>query len=106
MKGLNQKIFLTFLVLSFLSGPSSLQAADFQRACVKAGVASDGFTGKVVGVSDGDIISVMRGGRAVKVRLHGIASMGEVATLWDESEAIHIRFGIWQGGHGLRQGYG
>jgi endonuclease YncB( thermonuclease family) len=35
-------------------------------------LAADTFTGKVVGVSDGDIISVMRGGRAVKVRLHGI----------------------------------
>jgi len=30
------------------------------------------FTGKVVGVTDGDTISVMRSGRAVKVRLHGI----------------------------------
>jgi len=30
------------------------------------------FTGKVVGVSDGDTISVMREGRAVKVRLYGI----------------------------------
>ncbi|NIM99383.1 MAG: SNase-like nuclease, partial [candidate division Zixibacteria bacterium] len=28
--------------------------------------------GKVVGISDGDTISAMRGGRAVKVRLHGI----------------------------------
>lgn len=35
-------------------------------------LATDTFTGKVVGVSDGDTISVMRGGRAVKVRLHGI----------------------------------
>ena len=34
--------------------------------------ANDTFTGKVVGVSDGDTISVMRKGRAVKVRLHGI----------------------------------
>jgi endonuclease YncB( thermonuclease family) len=30
------------------------------------------FTGKVVGVSDGDTIKVMREGRAVKIRLHGI----------------------------------
>ncbi|MEJ5250763.1 MAG: thermonuclease family protein [Chthonomonadetes bacterium] len=30
------------------------------------------FTGKVVGVSDGDTIEVMRAGRAVRVRLHGI----------------------------------
>jgi endonuclease YncB( thermonuclease family) len=39
-------------------------------------LAADTFTGKVVGVSDGDIISVMRGGRAVKVRLHGIDCPG------------------------------
>jgi micrococcal nuclease len=30
------------------------------------------FTGKVVGISDGDTISVLREGKAVKVRLHGI----------------------------------
>jgi micrococcal nuclease len=30
------------------------------------------FTGKVVGISDGDTLSVMRAGKAVKVRLYGI----------------------------------
>ena len=35
-------------------------------------IANDTFTGKVVGVSDGDTIKVMRAGRAVKVRFHGI----------------------------------
>jgi micrococcal nuclease len=30
------------------------------------------FTGRVVGISDGDTISVLRGGKAVKVRLHGV----------------------------------
>ena len=30
------------------------------------------FTGPVVGISDGDTISVVRGGRAVKVRLYGV----------------------------------
>jgi len=72
MRGPNHKIFLTFLVLSFLFAPSSIQAADSQTAWVKTVVAIDTFTGKVVGVSDGDTISVMRAGRAVKVRLHGI----------------------------------
>lgn len=39
-----------------------------------AGLASEraSFQGKVVGVTDGDTIEVMRGGAAVKVRLHGI----------------------------------
>jgi endonuclease YncB( thermonuclease family) len=72
MRGPNQKIFLTFFILSSLFAPSSLQAADFQTAWVKTVVAGDTFTGKVVGVSDGDTISVMRGGKAVKVRLYGI----------------------------------
>jgi micrococcal nuclease len=30
------------------------------------------FTGRVVGISDGDTISVMRGTRAEKIRLNGI----------------------------------
>src|SRR5215475_7442225 len=33
---------------------------------------ADQFTGKVVGISDGDTISVLREGKAVKVRLYGI----------------------------------
>jgi len=32
----------------------------------------ESFTGRVVGISDGDTISVMHNGRAEKVRLHGI----------------------------------
>src|SRR2546428_6183225 len=35
-------------------------------------LASIHFTGKVVGVSDGDTISVMHNGRAEKIRLNGI----------------------------------
>jgi endonuclease YncB( thermonuclease family) len=30
------------------------------------------FSGKVVGVTDGDTLRVLRGGREVKIRLHGI----------------------------------
>ncbi len=54
-----QKTFLPFFVFLLLSIPLF-------------SLATDTFTGKVVGVADGDIISVMRQGRAVKVRLHGI----------------------------------
>jgi len=78
MRSPNQKIFLSFLVLSFLFAPSSLQAANFQAAWVKTVVTSDIFAGKLVGVSDGYTIWVIRKGRTVKVRLHGIASMGKV----------------------------
>jgi endonuclease YncB( thermonuclease family) len=35
-------------------------------------VYADQFTGKVVGILDGDTISVLRAGKAVKVRLHGV----------------------------------
>ncbi len=41
-------------------------------AAPSIGYASETFTGKCVGVADGDTISVMRDGRAVKVRLEGI----------------------------------
>lgn len=34
--------------------------------------AADGFTGKVVGITDGDTLTVMHDGRAQAVRLHGI----------------------------------
>jgi endonuclease YncB( thermonuclease family) len=34
--------------------------------------AAEPFTGKVVGISDGDTLSVLREGKAVKVRLHGV----------------------------------
>ena len=33
---------------------------------------ADQFTGKVVGIADGDTINVLREGKAVKVRLHGV----------------------------------
>src|SRR5207247_5883541 len=35
-------------------------------------VHAEQFTGKVVGISDGDTISVLREGKAVKVRLYGV----------------------------------
>jgi endonuclease YncB( thermonuclease family) len=36
------------------------------------GAAADQFTGKVVGSADGDTVNVLRKGKAVKVRLHGV----------------------------------
>jgi micrococcal nuclease len=35
-------------------------------------VHAEQFTGKVIGISDGDTISVLRDGKAVKVRLYGV----------------------------------
>ncbi|MFX0202385.1 MAG: thermonuclease family protein [Candidatus Hodarchaeota archaeon] len=56
-----QRIFLFLLGLFLLFPPLFSQANDPQS-----------FTGKVVGISDVDTIKVMREGRAIKVRLHGI----------------------------------
>src|SRR5262245_60293189 len=36
------------------------------------GAFAEQFTGKVVGISDGDTVSVLREGKVVKVRLHGV----------------------------------
>lgn len=58
MRWTEQKTLLPLLAILFLSIPISSQA--------------DTFTGKVMGVADGDTISVMRKRRAMKVRLHGI----------------------------------
>ena len=63
MRWPGQKILILLFFLLLLSIPISSQGADSRTAT---------FMGKVVGVADGDTISVMRGGRAVKVRLYGI----------------------------------
>lgn len=66
------KIVLPFLFLSFFFNPLISQLVGHKTALVKRVGANDSFTGKVVGVSDGDTIKVMCEGRAVKVRLHGV----------------------------------
>jgi endonuclease YncB( thermonuclease family) len=40
--------------------------------CLPLASAAEQFTGKVVGIADGDTINVLREGKAVKVRLHGV----------------------------------
>ncbi len=72
MRLLNQKTSLLLFVLLLTWIPPFSRAADFKGAWANVAFASETFTGKVVGVSDGDTISVMREGKAVKVRLHGI----------------------------------
>jgi micrococcal nuclease len=54
--------------------PHQLRSIATLIVCAAAvtGIAAETFTGKCVGVTDGDTISVMRNGRAVKVRLEGI----------------------------------
>ncbi len=66
---------LLFIPLS-ISAPLCSQAADAQSAWVQRVVDEDTFIGKGVGVSGGDTICVIRGGRPVKVRLHGIDCPG------------------------------
>lgn len=72
MRWPNHKILPLLFILLSISVPLCSQAADSQSVWVKRVVDEDTFIGKVVGVSGGDTISVMRGGRAVKVHLHGI----------------------------------
>jgi micrococcal nuclease len=63
MRWAKLKIFPTLFVLLFLSVPLFFEVANSQTGT---------FTGKVVGISEGDTISVMREGRIVQVRLYGI----------------------------------
>jgi micrococcal nuclease len=53
---------------------ASLHAAIVVLWCLLAplGASAEQFTGKVVGISDGDTLSVLHEGKAVKVRLHGV----------------------------------
>jgi len=55
------------------------------------------WTGKVVGVSDGDTITVMHDGKGEKIRLYGVDTP-EKSRLRPESQAVHIRYGVRQNG--------
>ncbi len=46
------------------------------------------FTGRVVGVSDGDTITVMLNGQGERIRLHGIDCP-------EKRQAIHFTIGPW-----------
>ena len=66
----------------------SLYAAVVVLWCMLApwGASADQFTGKVVGISDGDTLSVLPEGKAVKVRLHGDAAgmLTYTADVWSQ----------------------
>lgn len=59
MRWPNQKIFLPFPVRSFLFALSFLRAHNFLTTWVKTALTSNIFTGRVIGIADGDTISVM-----------------------------------------------
>ena len=61
-----QRIFLLLFVFLLLSLPLFSQTNDSQTTWVKRAVDDNTFTGKVVGISDGDTIKVMREARAAK----------------------------------------
>lgn len=69
-----------FLVLALLLLPTLARA--------------DTFTGRIVGINDGDTLSVLvegpKGKRAVKVRLHGI-DCPELKQAFGTREAVHVR---------------
>jgi endonuclease YncB( thermonuclease family) len=58
----------------------------FTAAVGIASFAAEQFTGKVVGVTDGDTLKVMRAGAAVRVRLHGVDTPGT-----ENSRSQHAR---------------
>src|SRR2546422_9117216 len=57
---------------AFASEAEMQSARQENYTAIPPTLASIHFTGKVVGVTDGDTISVMHNGRAEKIRLHGI----------------------------------
>lgn len=54
------------------SGSKWLRAALCALLAAGSGIAAADFTGRVVGVSDGDTIKVLRDGREVRIRIVGI----------------------------------
>lgn len=61
------RLFSILTLLILVSGP-----ALFRPAGSPAWAAEETFSGKVVAVTDGDTLGVLREGREVKIRLHGI----------------------------------
>jgi len=58
--------------------------------------AAQPFTGKCVGVTDGDTISVMKEGRAVKVRLEGIDCPEAGQDFSNSAKKIHLSSRLWK----------
>jgi len=58
--------------LRWLTHRTGVVAGGLVLLLMAAPATAQTFTGEVVGVKDGDTVEIMRGGRAVTVRLHGI----------------------------------
>ena len=65
---------------------------------VLATTAQADFTGRVVGITDGDTVRVMRGGEAVKIRLHGIDAPESRQAFGSRSKTISVGSHCWQDG--------
>ena len=57
------------------------------------------FTGKVVGVIDGDTVDVMHNGQAERIRLNGVDCPEKRSGVREQGEALHVRDGVWKGSH-------
>ena len=53
------------------------------------------FTGKVVGISDGDTINVLREGKAVKVRLYGIDAPEKAQAFGTQARHVSVSERSW-----------
>ena len=58
---------------------------------------ADSFTAKVIGVSDGDTLSVLRDGKPVKIRLHGVDAPRVGSGLRHQGQGPDVRPGLRQG---------
>src|ERR1035437_2562757 len=58
---------------------------------------AEDFAGKVVGVSDGDTITVLRGRTPVKIRLHGIDCPGDRSGFRHPGQAGGLGAGLREG---------
>jgi micrococcal nuclease len=72
-------------LLGFILLPNLLLAAD--------------FTGRVVGISDGDTISVMHGTRAEKIRLNGIDCPEKRQAFGQRAEQFTSKADLWKRCH-------
>lgn len=60
-------------------------------AVLTSTIALADFTGRVVGITDGDTVRVMRDGAAVKIRLHGIDAPESGQPFGTKSKNVFVR---------------
>ncbi len=70
------------------SQPIATPPLFFSLALLTSQTLDADFTGRVVGVADGDTITVLHNGKGERIRLHGIDCP-------EKRQAIHFTIGPW-----------